>query len=131
MPITFTVSADIPGTSERLYNAWLNTAEHTAMTGVAATAGANVGDTFTAHGGYASGKNIMLEPYSKIVQSWRTTEFDDEEEDSMLVITFEGKGNNTLVTITHSKLPPHGARYKQGWIDYYFEPMIAYFAQPN
>ena|ERR1035438_7992129 len=128
MLLQFTVSAEIPATKEKIYHAWLNGKQHGAMTGVPATASTKQGGPFTAHGGYISGKNTELVPFSKIVQSWRTTEFSEEEEDSVLEIRLEDKGKHTLVTLTHSNLPPHGAQYEQGWIDHYFTPMKAYFS---
>ncbi len=128
MPLQFTVSAEIPGTPEMLYNAWLDGDEHTAMTGVPATAGTNVGDAFTAHGDYITGKNQKLVPCSKIVQSWRSTEFEEDDEDSVIEVMFEKADGNTFVTLTHSNLPPHGAQYESGWKDHYFKPMITYFA---
>jgi uncharacterized protein YndB with AHSA1/START domain len=129
--LQFTVSAEIPGTLEQIYNAWLNGDEHAAMTGVPATGSAIVGCAFTAYGDYITGKNEELVPFSKIVQSWRSTEFEDDDEDSTIEVTFEEKGGNTLVTLTHSHLPPHGVQYEEGWKEHYFEPMIAYFSTIN
>ena len=128
MPLQFTVTVEIPAAKETIYNAWLNGKEHANMTGMPATAGTKVGDAFTAHDDYISGKNIELVPFTKIVQSWRTTEFEEEDEDSVLEIRLEDKNSHTLVALTHSNLPPHGAQYEQGWIDYYFKPMKGYFS---
>lgn len=101
------------------------------MTGAPATAGIKLGNSFTAHDGYAFGNNIELVPFSKIVQSWRTTDFSDDEQDSLIEVAFEDKENHTLITLTHSNLPPHGMTYKQGWIDYYFRPMQGYFSNED
>jgi hypothetical protein len=128
MPLQFTVSAEIPASKKKLYNAWLIGEQHAAMTGVPATGSAKVGDSFTAHGDYISGTNIELIPFSKIVQSWRTTEFKKHEKDSIIEIRFEEKGDQTLLTLTHSNLPPHGIRYEEGWKNHYFKQMKEYFA---
>ena len=128
MPLQFAVSAEIPATRQAIYNAWLNSDGHAAMTGADATAGNNIGDAFTAHDGYISGKNMELVPFTKIVQTWRTTEFEEGEEDSILEVTLADKDGNTMVTLNHCNLPPHGNQYYQGWIDYYFEPMKEYFS---
>ena len=127
--LQFTVSAIIPAPKERVYNAWLDGDEHGKMTGAPASCNAKLGGSFTAHGDYISGKNEELVPYQKIVQSWRTTEFSDDEEDSVLEVIFEDKNNQTLITLIHSNLPPHGTQYEQGWKDFYFKPMIAYFSK--
>jgi hypothetical protein len=68
-----------------------------------------------------------LEPPRRILQQWRTSEFDDSDKDSILEILFESEGDGTRVTIRHSDLPGHGMQYRQGWIDSYFVPMMAYF----
>lgn len=128
MALSFTVSDIIPASKETIYNAWLDGKQHAAMTHTGlAESGAKVGDNFSAHDGYITGKNVELIPNSKIVQSWRTTEFSDEEADSLIEVTFEDAAGGTLVTLTHSNLPPHGAQYESGWKAYYFEPMKGYF----
>ncbi len=127
MQLKFSISAEMPASKEKIYKAWLNGKQHAAMTGELATASTKVGGAFTAHGDYISGKNIEMAPFTKIVQSWRTTEFSDDEKDSILEVKFQDKGSQTLITITHSNLPPHGTTYEQGWKDYYFKPMKSYF----
>ena len=127
MAIKFKLTVEIPADQKTVYEAWLNGKQHAAMTGVPATASNKMGGTFTAHDGYAFGKNLELDPYSKIVQSWRTTEFAEDEKDSLLEINLAEKGEHTLLTLIHSQLPPHGKQYEQGWIDFYFEPMKLYF----
>ena len=128
MVLTFTVSDIIPTSKQTVYNAWLDSKQHAAMTNTgAAIASTKAGDNFMAHDGYISGKNIELIPSSKIVQSWRSTDFSDDEEDSLIEVTFEDAKGGTLVTLTHSNLPPHGTQYESGWKAYYFEPMKEYF----
>ena len=73
------------------------------------------------------GTNLDLKPNSRIVQSWRTTEFSDEEPDSRLEILLEATDDGTRLTLRHTDLPDHGSQYKQGWIEAYFEPMLRYF----
>lgn len=110
-----------------LYEAWLNSEEHSLMTGGQAQITNQVGENFSAWDGYISGSNIKLIPYSLIIQSWRTTEFEDHEEDSILEIRLiEAKGKTELM-INHSNLPKDGLKYKSGWIDHYFTPMLEYF----
>ena len=63
---TFNVSPEI------LYNAWLDSKEHTEMTGGQAVCSSETNGNFSAWDGYITGFNISLEPHKKIVQSWRT-----------------------------------------------------------
>lgn len=131
MRIEFEVSEVIPTSVEIVYAAWLSTAEHAAMTGSAAQVSANVGASFEAWDGYIQGKNIALEPPGRILQLWRTSEFENSDPDSRLEILIEPEGDNARVTIRHSDLPDHGMQYQQGWIDSYFVPMKAYFGEKS
>jgi uncharacterized protein YndB with AHSA1/START domain len=102
MALSFTVSDVIPANKEAVYNAWLDSEKHAKMTNTTAAIGSTkVGGDFMAHDGYITGKNIELVPYSKIVQSWRSTEFKDGEEDSLITVTFEDTAGGTQVTLTH------------------------------
>jgi uncharacterized protein YndB with AHSA1/START domain len=128
MGIEFEVSAIVPASPEQVFNAWLDTQEHSEMTGGEAEASSVVGESFRAWDGYIQGQNLELEPPKRILQSWRTAEFAEGDPDSALEITFEAAGDETRITIRHSGLPEHGMQYKQGWVDSYFTPMQAYFA---
>lgn len=127
MTVNFEVSDVIPATPETVYAAWLDSDEHAGMTGDTARVSAVVGESFEAWGGYIQGRNLELEAGKRILQSWRTSEFEDSEPDSLLEVVFTPEGSNTRVTIRHSNLPPHGMQYQQGWIDSYFTPMKEYF----
>jgi activator of HSP90 ATPase len=123
----FTVSEWFPTSPEEIYLAWLDSKGHSQMTGSPAGVSAKTGEAFEAWDGYIFGTNLELEPGKRILQTWRTTEFDPSEQDSLVEIIFEPVLNGTKVTIHHSKLPAHGSQYQQGWIDFYFQPMKEYF----
>jgi activator of HSP90 ATPase len=97
------------------------------MTGSPAMASSRVGETFEAWDGYITGENLTLEPGRRIVQSWRTTEFTADEQDSRLDILLVPAFEQTRLVLRHSNLPEHGTQYEQGWEDAYFTPMKSYF----
>jgi activator of HSP90 ATPase len=97
------------------------------MTGSPAQASAQVGGSFSAWDGYITGKNLELETDRRIVQAWRTIEFQQSDLDSLLEVTLETEGQGARLTIRHSNLPDDGMQYKQGWVESYFQPMLAYF----
>jgi activator of HSP90 ATPase len=124
------VSALIAAEPEAVYKAWISSKSHTAMTGSAATVTPRAGCKFSAWDGYIFGKTLKLKPSSRIQQSWRTTEFADTDEDSMLVVTLEKAKGGTKITLDHSHIPAgHGPEYRKGWIDFYFKPMKEYFSK--
>ncbi len=125
----FQVSDIIPATPEEIYDTWLDSEGHWAMTGGRAKASAEAGGEFEAWEGYITGKNLDLERGKRILQSWRTAEFQPTDEDSELEITLHEVEGGTRVTLNHRKLPPHGSQYEQGWIDHYFEPMKLHFGR--
>ena len=123
----FTLKTNIKAKAKQIYKAWLSTQGHTKMTGGASFVSDKVGDTFTAWDGYITGKNLVLEPYIRIVQSWRTSQFGEDEQDSQIEITLNETDGETELTLTHSNVPESGEHYIKGWDEYYFKPMKAYF----
>jgi activator of HSP90 ATPase len=122
------VSDVIPARAKQVYLAWLDSSGHSQMTGDPATIDGRVGGEFSAGDGYIRGRTLELEPFRRIVQAWRTTEFPEGSVDSRLEITLEEVKGGTKVTLRHTGLPEgQGESYHQGWIDYYFKPMKAYF----
>lgn len=127
MPIEFEISDVFQTTAETLYHAWLDSESHSQMTGGKAAVSDKVGGEFSAWDGYISGKNLALQPPLKVVQSWRTSDFSDSEEDSLLELTFSPEDQGTRLIIRHCNLPEHGLQYRQGWVEAYFNPMKSYF----
>ena len=135
MPESFETSDVIFATPKRIYEAWLDSEEHTSMTGGAADVSGEAGASFTAWDGYITGVNVELEPFHRIVQSWRTSEFPDGAPDSRLEIELDRTRDQLAgitVIIRHKDVPDgQGDSLKSGWSEIYFEPMKRYFAQGN
>jgi len=126
----FTISEIIPAKPAEIYNSWMSTKGHAAMTGSAAKVDGKVGGKFSAWDGYIFGRTLELTPNQRIVQAWRTSEFPDEAPDSHLEVLLEEVDGGTKVTLTHSNLPEGQAdSYQQGWDDFYFKPMKEHFGE--
>jgi activator of HSP90 ATPase len=110
-----------------LYRAWLDSETHGNMTGGVAECDPVEGGEFSAWDGYIHGKNLELIEHEKIVQSWRTIEFGDTDEESKLTIDFRPTNEGTELILTHTNIPEGQPDYEKGWIDNYFEPMKKYF----
>ncbi len=118
----------LSASTEDIYSAWLDNKKHGEFTGDKAKIDPHIGGKFSAWDGYILGKTLELEPFKRIVQSWRTTEFPKDAPDSKLEVLLETEGKGTRVTLIHTNIPDgQGDMYKQGWEDYYFEPMKRYF----
>ena len=118
--------------AREIYEAWLDSAKHTAMTGSPARASRLVGGEFTAWDGYITGKNLLLVENKKIVQSWRSSEFPEEAPDSVLSVLLTEREGITEVELEHRDIPPgQGVQYQSGWIEFYANPMQKFFSKLN
>lgn len=126
---SFEMSDVIPATPQAIYEAWIDGEGHSAITGgPAATAEGQVGGKFTAWDGYIWGSFTALQPGKQIVMAWRTSEFPEDAADSVVEVTLTPTKDGTEITLKHSNIPEgQGEDYRQGWIDFYFTPMKAYF----
>jgi activator of HSP90 ATPase len=130
MTYDFEVSDQIPASPEEIYEAWLSSDGHSAMTGSPAHVENGVGGDFDAWEGYIHGTTLEAEPFNKIVQSWRSANFTDDHEDSLIEVTLDGNDEGTLVTVRHSNVPSDQLGYEDGgWQKSYFDPMKAHFSQ--
>ena len=124
------VSVDLPVKNDVLFHAWLDSAEHSAFTGSEAVIDPIVGGSYSAWEGYIWGKTLEMESPTRIVQSWRTTEFSDADSDSNLEVLLEPTSKGTRLTIHHTGIPDgQGDMYREGWEEYYFRPMLEYFGE--
>ena len=130
MPYSFTLTVTIPASPEEIYQTWLDTVGHSEMTGAKASMSDEVGAEVSAWDGYITGRNLELISGERIVQSWRTSEFSDEHEDSIITVVLQEAGDGALLTLEHSNVPDEQTSYEEdGWQSNYFEPMVAYFSE--
>ena len=118
--LTYTFSCS----AKMIYYAWLSSEGHTAMTSAIAHVDPRVGGRFDVYDGYISGKTLELEPPHKIVQSWRTAQFTDQHEDSIIEVILDESGGQTVLTLTHKNVPIDQTSSEQGgWEKHYFQRM--------
>ena len=129
MPTTIRQSVMFKATPHQVYEALMDAKQHTEFTGDAAKITRKVGGTFSAYGGYITGKHIELVQDEKIVQEWIASDFPQGHTSTVTFILKPTKSGSKLI-FTHAHVPP--AQYeslKQGWIDYYWEPMKEFFKE--
>ena len=126
-PGSFAITTTIAAKSDLLYRAFLDSSMHSEFTGSPAEIDDRVGGKFIAWDGYISGEILELEKNRRIKQRWRTTDFSDGDEDSLLEIEFSEENGKTKIKLTHTNLPPGTeGEYKQGWKEFYFAPLKEY-----
>ena len=120
---------ELPASPSEIYAAFLDAELHAAMTGAGATSDPSLGGSFTAWDGYIEGRYLELEPGARLVAAWRTSDFEPGSGDSRIELRFEPTARGTRLVLVHSEIPDgQGERYREGWHEYYFEPMRSYFA---
>ncbi len=122
------VSSVLPTSADRIYSAWLDSLEHSRMTGGKATVDARVGGRHTAWDDYVEGEILALDPGRRIAQSWRASDFPEGHAHSHLEILLEDVPGGCEVTLVHSEIPEGlGDQYEEGWSTHYFAPMKKHF----
>ena len=121
--------AHFPVTPVELYDAWLDSEKHSALSGATAQTSKIQGAAFSASDGYIEGVNLELERPRRIVQSWRTTNFKSTDPDSRLELRFVRSAHGgTDFTLIHTNLPLGSCEeYQQGWLEFYLSPMQEYY----
>jgi len=117
-------------TPAKLFEFFMDSAKHTAATGVPAKISQKVGGKWSAFGGMLVGKNLVLIPNRMIVQTWRSSEWKKKDPDSILVVSFEKSvAGGAQVQLVHVGVPEYDhAGVTHGWPKFYWEPWKAYLA---
>jgi len=123
-------TVSFPAAPAKLYELFMDSAKHTAATGMPAKISRKVGGKWSAFSGMLLGKNLILLPNRMIVQSWRSSEWKKSDPDSVLVVTFEKSASGEgQVHLVHVGVPGHDHEgVTKGWPKFYWEPWKAYLA---
>jgi activator of HSP90 ATPase len=113
----------------KLYQMFIDSAQHTAATGMPAKISPRVGGKWSAFGGMILGKTLVLIPNRMIVQTWRSSEWKKADPDSILVVTFEKSAGGAQVDVVHVGVPDYDQDgVTKGWVKFYWEPWKVYLA---
>jgi activator of HSP90 ATPase len=127
MPMTIQQSVILPATATRLYDMYLDADVHGAITGASVTIGSSAGSAFCAFNGTLSGTILYVVPKRLIVQSWRSNHWKAQDDDSILVLTFQPSGGSGRIDLIHVNVPDHDAEgVTEGWGKYYWTPWQRY-----
>ena len=106
-----------------VYNLLMNEKKHAQFTVAPAVISKKVGGKFSVYGNYATGENLELIAGKKIVQTWRSSDW-PENATSVVTFSMQETKDGTRLSFTQTGVPEEDYEsIKQGWIDFYWEPM--------
>ena len=106
-----------------VYEALMDSKKHAKFTGDKATISRKVGGKFTAYDGSLEGTNVELVPNEKIVQAWRSDDWPAGHY-SKATFSLAKTESGSRLTFVQNDIPEEFFEdIKQGWHDYYWEPM--------
>ena len=128
MPVIHSIAVYENATPAKLYALFMDSAKHSAATGMPAKIGKKVGAKWTAFSGMLLGKNLEIIPNRRIVQSWRSSEWKKKDPDSVLVLNFEKSASGgAQVDLVHVGVPEYDHEgVTNGWVKFYWEPWRKY-----
>jgi activator of HSP90 ATPase len=115
---------------EALFDSFLDSKKHSAITGAPAKLGRRAGQPFTAFGGALRGRNLLVLPKGMIAQAWRSTNWKKDDPDSILILRFSKAPGGGRIDLVHVNVPSHDHKgVTRGWRTYYWKPWKNYLAR--
>ena len=100
------------------------------MTGAPAKISRTAGERFAAFGGLLRRQTLLMVPNQLIVQAWRSSQWNAEDPDSILMLVFSKAARGGTIDLVHVNVPAPGhAGVVQGRPTYYSKPWRSYLAK--
>jgi activator of HSP90 ATPase len=113
----------LDATPHRIFQAYMDSAQHAAFTGRPADMGTGAGDAFSCHDGQISGRNIEIGQDALIVQAWRVASWEPGQY-SLVHMELKPEGSGTRVVLDHAGVPAEAKEHIEGgWGMMYWEPL--------
>ncbi len=113
-----------------LFELYTQADKHEEVTGSSALITDKLGEPFNLYNGFCFGENIEIKKNKLIVQAWRTEDWPDGLDDSILVIRLMQEGKDTHLYLTHADLPEEMAEpLRNGWEKFYWSKWRFYLNQ--
>ena len=121
--VTVKQGAMMPGTPTEVYQLLMDEKKHAAFTGGEAKISPKVGGTFQTFDGWASGRNLVLIPGKKIVQTWRGEDWPAGHYSTITIHLLKAP-KGTKLLFAQTDVPTSVAKdVAKGWKEYYWGPM--------
>lgn len=128
MSATIHQEVSLSASPKRIYDALLDSQQFGEVTGRPAEITSQPGTEFKLFGGAISGRNVELVPNRRVVQAWRSN---DWEEGLYSVVRFElqEQGDGTKLLFDHTGYPEAAHDMLEGgWHQMYWEPLKKHLA---
>jgi activator of HSP90 ATPase len=113
----------LPADPQRTYDALLQSAHFTRMTGAPAEIEAREGGAFSCFGGLIVGRQVELVPGRRIVQAWRVANWEPGVY-SLARFELHADGAGTRIVFDHTGFPQdQAAHLEAGWEANYWKPL--------
>lgn len=123
-------SVVLPAPADTLFDMYLDPAAHGAFTGFPVTIGADAGVEFRAFDGQLTGTMLAIMRPQLVIQSWRSTKFNESDPDSTLILMFSPDAADAFrgrIDLVHLDVPSHDYEgVTEGWEKYYWTPWRTY-----
>ena len=120
---TIRQSVTFKASAHEVYEAVMDSEKHSEFTYSQANISRQTGGKFSVYSGDIEGVNLELIPDRKIVQSWRYSDW-PEGHYSKVVFSLKEISGGTRLTFTQTGVPEvFYEDIRQGWHDYYWNPM--------
>ena len=130
MPRNIIMAASLPAPPDKLFDMYLDAAQHAALTGLPVTLEPRAGGAFHAFDGMLSGTILHIQPKSLIVQTWRSVNWPLTAMDSVLTLSFWPAEDGGRIELVHVNVADEDfAGVSQGWEKYYWTPWRAYLTK--
>ncbi len=127
MPNTIRQTVTFRTSPQTLFDTYLDSRRHAAVTGTRVKISRKAGHAFSAFNGMLRGRNLLIVPKRLIVQAWRAKSWKASDPDSVLILAFERVRGGARLELTHVNVPQHDLRgVTEGWRKYYWKPWKAY-----
>lgn len=126
------VSSVIPASPNRIFGAWMDERQHSAIAGTRIRIDPWIGGRVHGWDGAVFASHLRLETGRRIALAFRTREFPSDAPDSYVEITLEPAMGGTKVTITQKPVPPELEKSLETlWKKSYLESMKRFFGSPE
>jgi activator of HSP90 ATPase len=115
---------------EELFGILMDPRKHSEIIKAEARISRREGDSFSAFNGMVTGKNLAIVPNKLIVQSWRGNVWNEDDLDSIVMMTFTSTKRGAKIDLVHANVPEQFVKVEK-WKEVYWEPMKAYLSSKS